>query len=84
LNIRKKIREVDEYLQKTNEKAEIIESHPEMCFKYLNEGKVVMTKKSSETGIAERLRIISQYDNKLVALYEKMMKSVKRKDAKAD
>lgn len=84
LNIRKKIREVDEYLQNPYGNIEVIESHPELCFKYLNDNKTVISRKSTFTGIEERLELIKHFDRRLLKLYWKMLKSINRKDAKKD
>jgi 8-oxo-dGTP diphosphatase len=85
LNIRDKIKEIDQILLKNGTPHQLLESHPELCFKYLNPSqKVVLSKKSTKTGIQERLHILSLYDSSIVKLYEKIMKEVKRKDAKSD
>lgn len=56
-----KIREVDMFFEEHPKYKNVIkESHPEVCFARLN-GKVVMSKKSDLEGLAERIRILSQY-----------------------
>lgn len=84
LNIRHKIREVDEYLQKGLERPELLESHPELCFKYLNQGRVVLTKKSRPEGISERLSIIRGMDIELYGIYKEMLQSIPASLAKKD
>jgi len=83
LNIRAKIKEVDQYLCKKIGPTEIIESHPELCFKYLNQ-EIVQSKKSKPEGLAERLAIIEKYDPKLIKLYEASEKRFMRKLAQKD
>lgn len=84
LNIRHKIRELDEYLTNKGKGIEIIESHPELCFKYLNKGTVVVTRKATEKGIEERLKILNSYEPLVQKLYEQIVLSTKRKDVKSD
>ncbi|MCH5184543.1 MAG: DUF429 domain-containing protein [Oscillospiraceae bacterium] len=56
-----KIREIDTFLCEHEEyKNRIAESHPEVCFARLN-GAVVMSKKSDNEGIAERVNILKRY-----------------------
>lgn len=83
LAIRGKIKEVDEYLTKNKSGITIIESHPELCFKYLNRS-IVQSKKSTPEGVNERLAIIENYDAKLVELYQRKQNEIKRKHAKRD
>ncbi|MCO6493141.1 MAG: DUF429 domain-containing protein [Phaeodactylibacter sp.] len=63
--------------------AAIIESHPELCFKYLNGG-VVLSKKSKPEGIEERLEILSRYEARVMEIYNQAVKRFKRKEAKRD
>ncbi len=84
LNIRNKIKEVDEFFFTKCTSFEIIESHPELCFKYLNKGVIVLSKKSTEAGIDERLNILQSFDSQSFELYNKILSSFKRKDAKKD
>lgn len=83
LAIRGKIKEVDEYLCENKSGISIIESHPELCFKYLNKS-IVQSKKSTPEGVDERLTIIESYDPKLIELYHRKLKEIKRKHAKRD
>lgn len=84
-NISKKIEELDNLVTKnTSLKDKTIESHPEICFKYLNDGKVVHTKKSSTDGIKERLDILQKYDSNVKELYENIEKKTMKKHAKRD
>ena len=56
-----KMRELDVFLQEhTQYKNVIKESHPEICFARLN-GSVVMSKKSNDDGLEERLSILGRY-----------------------
>lgn len=56
-----KMRELDVFLQEHTEYKNVIkESHPEICFARLN-GSVVMSKKSNDDGLEERLSILRRY-----------------------
>lgn len=78
--ISNKIAEVDNLIKKNKDlKNKIIESHPEICFKYLNEGIIVKSKKSSLEGIKERLNILQRYDSNLIELYNTVKENTKRK-----
>jgi 8-oxo-dGTP diphosphatase len=83
LLIRGKIKEVDEYLCENRFGIEVVESHPELCFKYLKRT-IVQSKKTNPEGITERLAIIEAYEPALVELYEEKQKEIKRKYAKRD
>lgn len=82
-NICPKIKETDEFLIQNND-IEIIESHPELCFKYLNGGEVVLSKKSTPEGAEERLAILRKYDSNIPKLFNKILSETKRKQAKKD
>jgi 8-oxo-dGTP diphosphatase len=83
LAIKDKIRETDEFLQKSSGFA-VIESHPELCFKYLNEGRVLMSKKSTHAGLEDRLRILRNYLNIVDELFERIVNNTQRKSAAKD
>ena len=80
LAIKDKIRETDEFLRNSSG-FEIIESHPELCFKYLNNGQVVLSKKSTEKGLKERLSILKNYFKDVGQLYEQVINNTLRKSA---
>jgi 8-oxo-dGTP diphosphatase len=82
-NITNKIKELDVLLA-VNHKFEIIESHPELCFKYLNNGEVVLTKKSKKNGLEERKNILFRYDKKLKYLFNLAENNSLRKDVARD
>jgi len=82
-NICAKIRETDTFLAQNNS-IKIIESHPELCFKYLNGGELVISKKTSPEGAQQRLNILSQYDPKISELFQKIVSETKRKHVKKD
>ncbi|TKG94382.1 DUF429 domain-containing protein [Puteibacter caeruleilacunae] len=84
LNICGKIKELDELAQHLPPHLRMYECHPEFSFKKLNNNQVVMSKKSTNEGILERLHIIESHDSKLVKLYDEMFSTLKRKDAKSD
>ncbi len=82
-NISNKIKELDELLKK-KPNLEIIESHPELCFKYLNNGNVVLSKKSKHNGLSERKKILFGYDKNLKDLFELIEDNTLRKDVARD
>lgn len=83
--ISKKIKEVDDFLLQNKRSIEFFESHPELCFKYLNPAKkVLLTRKSTPEGIEERMTILKQYDNTLPNLYEEILAKTKRSNVKKD
>ncbi len=60
-NIMKKIREVDDFIAKTDKaRNKLRESHPELCF-YHMAGRVMECNKKSTTGYEERIRVLSGY-----------------------
>jgi predicted RNase H-like nuclease len=60
--ITSKIREIDEFLQgNPNWKNRLIESHPEYCFKLLNNGVPVVENKQTIEGQNIRLSLLSEY-----------------------
>jgi 8-oxo-dGTP diphosphatase len=82
-NISSKIKELDEFL-KTKPNVELIESHPELCFKHLNNGNVLLSKKSDNNGLNERKNILFSYDENLKDLYEQIEQNTFRKDVTRD
>ena len=85
LNIRRKIRELDTLIRRGHLHTEIIESHPELCFKYLNGGQVLTSRKSLKAGIEHRLKILARHDGALVpeirnAFNEYSLNAVRRDD----
>ena len=85
LNIKDKIHEVALFLaQQSTEKLHLIESHPELSFKYLNEGTVLQSKKSTKLGIEERLNLLQKYDPRCELVYHDLLAHTRRKEVKAD
>ena len=85
LNITSKIRETDELIRENNYSAKFNESHPELCFKYLNPSRsVVRSKKSTPEGIEQRLQILELYEHKTRSIFRKIIGETKRKDVKKD
>ena len=83
--IQKKIKEIDDFLLQKEPSLELIESHPEFCFKHLNPNKsVLLSKKSTEEGIADRLSILTSYDDRLGVLYQEILAQSLRKNVKKD
>lgn len=66
-----KMRELDQFLDKHKNYANVIqESHPEVCFARLN-GTVVMTKKKEYEGLVQRVAILKKYLSELTVEYVK-------------
>lgn len=83
LNISPKIREVDRYLNEA-QSFKLFESHPELCFKYLNQGNVLLSKKSTPEGQSVRLNILNQYEKDATQLILNFLDNYPRKDVKPD
>ena len=83
LNIRNKIKEVDELLRAPIS-LNMMESHPEICFKYLNTGATLLSNKSKESGAIERLKILSNFDRNIKDYFKKVSKQTLRKHVKKD
>ena len=83
LNICGKIREVDRCLPLAGPPY-LYECHPELGFRTLNAGKVVMSRKSTAEGFRERLDLIRRIDPDLAALFPRMRESLKKTEAKDD
>lgn len=82
-NIIPKIRQMDDFVTRTTD-LEIIESHPEICFKFFNNGNVVLSKKTSTQGIKQRLNILETYNRHARKFYKKVCDETKRKDVQRD
>lgn len=84
LNIKDRIQEVDKYIFKNNDVIKLIESHPEICFKYLNNMQIIRSKKSDKAGIKQRLSLLKKYEPGIEKFYTKILEETKRKDVKRD
>ncbi len=85
LYLMEKIKQIDTYLINTPKKAlKIYESHPELCFKSLNNGKTLLSKKSSIEGQRQRLRILGNYESSIKDLYQNILSSTTRKRVRRD
>jgi predicted RNase H-like nuclease len=72
-NISTKIRELDEYLSSYPSRISLTkEAHPEICFKYLNEGQLPIHKKraAESRGVKERLKILGRFEPEAMKLYQ--------------
>ena len=88
-NISNKIKEVDEFLCLNPKFLNLVhESHPELCFYYLNQKTPLSCNKKTNEGIKERIEILSRYyKNSHEVLYESFNKYKKhglKKDDIAD
>lgn len=62
MGIREAVNEIDTFLQENEAwKNVLIESHPEVCFALLNEGKPIMEKKTQDQGIEKRMEILEKH-----------------------
>lgn len=62
----------------------LFESHPELCFYFLNSNKALHSKKSLAEGAADRLKIIERYAIDYLQVINNTLKITKRKDVKLD
>lgn len=84
-NIGGKIQEVDTWLKNhPNHTMELLESSPELCFKMLNDGNVLLEKKSETAGIQKREALIKKQGIKYIKLYQLMRQTIPSKKAKPD
>ena len=83
-NISKKIKEVDLFLETKQEHLEIYESHPEICFKYLNNEKVIQSKKSTAEGFQERFQTLINSYPELEQVYNSIQNSFAKSKVKPD
>lgn len=73
----KKIREVDEFLNKVPKwKNKLLEGHPEICFSKLNNGQAVLENKTKPEGQQRRLEILKRYYNESDLVIDKYLKDV--------
>jgi 8-oxo-dGTP diphosphatase len=80
-----KIDQLDTLLSRQSDLRDtFIESHPEICFKYLNGGEIVLSKKSTKEGIKERLEILQRHYSNASNLFHKIIQETSRKQLKRD
>jgi predicted RNase H-like nuclease len=81
-----KIKEVDDFIIKhPGVRQRLKESHPEIAFQFLNNGLPLLHGKKRPEGIAERLSILANHDNRSGTLYAKALTDYRRyKVAKDD
>ncbi|SHE29546.1 Predicted nuclease (RNAse H fold) [Psychroflexus salarius] len=78
-NIGPKIKEVDQLILSNKFNCEYYEVHPELCFKYLNNGNTVLSKKSTVEGAEERLSLISQINHEYFEIFQSLKSNYPRK-----
>ncbi|WP_127845020.1 DUF429 domain-containing protein [Psychroflexus aestuariivivens] len=83
-NISKKIKEIDLYFDTKPQSLEIYESHPEICFKQLNNNKVLMSKKTSPEGFQERFELLISKYPQLQNLYKDIQLQYPKSKVKPD
>ena len=81
-NIGKKIAEVDTFLEKERN-FQLVESHPEICFKILN-GTVLQTKKNTAEGVEQRRNIISSVSSSLDKLVTDVLQAYPKSKVQQD
>ena len=81
-NIVPKIKEVDHFL--SNPSFTLLESHPELCFHFLNKHRTHLDSKKSKTGIDQRLRILNSLRPGIEEIYNVAVRDYFRKDLAKD
>lgn len=85
LHLMDKIKQVDQYLITASRKTlKIYESHPELCFKSLNNGRTLLSKKSTKEGLRDRLLVLTKYEPSFKYLYQSILDSTLRKQVRRD
>ncbi|GAA0761691.1 DUF429 domain-containing protein [Psychroflexus lacisalsi] len=83
-NISKKIKEVDQFMEIKATELEIYESHPEICFKYLNNSEIIQTKKSTKEGFQERFQLLQKHYPQLKSVYHNITETYSKSKVKQD
>lgn len=84
-NITNKIKEVDQFLTNNPKLNNIVyESHPELCFYYLNNMKPLLFSKKTVDGLIERMKILNHYYHKSQELLEDFFQKNKKTGIKKD
>ncbi|MCR9251261.1 MAG: DUF429 domain-containing protein [bacterium] len=84
-NISNKIKEADSVISSNKQLIPILkESHPELCFKYLNNGVPLQSSKKDKEGQIDRLNILRKHIPEISVVIESALRSTKRKDVKKD
>ena len=83
-NISQKTKEIDLWIDQKPESIKILEAHPELCFKTLNENQDLELSKHDKAGIEERKSILFDRDKNLKSIYEDLMNEYKRSQVKPD
>jgi len=78
-----KIREANDFTF-SETSIEVIESHPEIAFKHLNAGKVLMSKKKTTNGLLDRLQILTRVNSNVERIYSKIESKTPRKSVARD
>lgn len=86
-NIAQKIKDADSFLLRRPEYKSIVhEAHPEICFTYLNQGRIPVNRKNATNGcgIEERLNILLKYQENIRSVFEKATTAFKASQVKKD
>lgn len=85
LHLIDKIKQVDQYLMKAVSKTpKIYESHPELCFKSLNQGNTLLSKKTTKEGLRDRLSLLCSYEPSIKYHYQDIITGTLRKRVRRD
>ena len=85
LHLMDKIKQVDRYLIRASRKApKIYESHPELGFKSLNNGRTLLSRKSTKEGLRDRLHVLGNYEPSIKYLYQSILASTLRNQVRRD
>jgi predicted RNase H-like nuclease len=83
-NITDKIAAVDRSLREKSLVADVAESHPELCFAYLNRGYPIAHPKSSETGLAARFAVLDTVLDDWQTIYKSAFETYYRNQVARD
>ncbi len=83
-NISSKIKEIDKWLDVKPNHIEVLEAHPELCFKSLNSNIDLDFSKHTKEGIELRQQVLFRHQEELKSVFQNLMKSYKRSQVKAD
>ena len=83
-NITPKIREVDLWLRESELQHQVIEAHPEICFRYLSKNEETIPPKKSYEGRMRRKLILSNWVAQVDDILTKVMNRYSRKQIRPD
>jgi len=75
---------MDRYLREESPPVDVYESHPELCFAYLNRGYPIAHPKSGETGRAARFAVLDKWIEHWESIYKSALEEYYRKEVARD